>query len=102
MKSPSEVLTVNVSPVRSVMTPLFLTLSPEEAPNAGATAKANTVKRHDAIAAFLLNIITLTPKDFIRLSLHDPDSQAQVISPHPLRLLAEATVATEIFWIEME
>src|SRR5580693_5137686 len=57
VKSPSEVLTVNVSPVRSVMTPLFLTLSPEEAPNAGATTKANTVERHAAIAVFLLNII---------------------------------------------
>jgi hypothetical protein len=36
---------------------LFLTLSPE-APNAGAIAEANTVKRHAAIAVFWLNIIT--------------------------------------------
>jgi hypothetical protein len=66
--SPSEVLTVNVSPDRSVMTPLFLTLSPEEAPNAGATAKANTVKRHAVIAVFF------APKDFICLLLYDTDS----------------------------
>jgi hypothetical protein len=56
MKTPSEVFTVNVSPVRRVITPLFLTLSPELAPNAGATAKLKTAKRHAVIAMRLLNM----------------------------------------------
>src|SRR5579863_7411645 len=55
--SPSEVLTVNVSPLRKVITPLSFTLSLLPMANAGRTTEVSWPKKQAVMTIFLVTII---------------------------------------------
>jgi hypothetical protein len=57
VKSPSEVLTVNASPLRRVITPLFFILSLLPMANAGTTTEVSRPTRQAVMTIFLATII---------------------------------------------